>query len=109
MDLTDRRPRVWYYRPRAYTAWGYQHGSDEWGRCTMVFGTPLTGHLVIARRRSACLSVDEDARMAYVNINQPTGMLRMEELGHGIVVDIDAQTGHLAGIDIQLPPKENHR
>lgn len=103
-DLDPGSPKPWwYYPPGRCGSWGYSQGSDEWGRSTAVIGTPLTGHLVIARpRRRAWVTVDNEANMAYVNLAGPSGLLRSKELGHGLVADIDSGTGRVVGIEIHL-------
>lgn len=103
-DLDPGSPRPWwYYPPGRCGSWGYAQGSDEWGRSTAVIGTPLTGHLVIARpHRRAWVTVDNEADMAYVNLAGPSGLLRSKELGHGLIADIDSGTGRVVGVEIHL-------
>lgn len=42
----QRKPRFWF--SRSYDAWLPFLGDDEYQRRTLVIGTPLTGHVIIA-------------------------------------------------------------
>ena len=57
MALNKRR--VWFYGPGC-TGWLPRLGDDEYGRRTLVLGTPITGHIVIALWRDHCEVCDKD-------------------------------------------------
>jgi hypothetical protein len=52
------RTRVWRYRRGNLSTWLPWLGDDEYLRRTLVLGTPLTGHIVIALWHCCCQECD---------------------------------------------------
>jgi uncharacterized protein YuzE len=104
--------RWWYYRPFTHPEWRpVSHGSCEGNGCTLVIGTPLTGHLVLRRRRRMCFSYDAEIGIGYVSLatSRELGMIdfRTESVAPGVAIDYATETGEMIGIEIFANPGDD--
>jgi uncharacterized protein YuzE len=101
---SERKSRWFYYRPFRYRRWlPLWHGSCEGNQCTVMVGTPLTGHIVVKRNRSMCFVYDRKADMGYVSIltrDDGVPSLQTELVAPGVFVDYVVDTGEVFGIEI---------
>lgn len=104
----QKPPRVWFEAPHLHwrgwrTFIPYQHGGDEWGRCTAQIGWCVFGLVTIAWNRPSW-HVDKEAGAIYVNIPVRTRTYgcRVAEVAPGVNVELgkDALGEHIVGVEI---------
>lgn len=95
-------PSWWLSKPELRLGKPWAKGSDEYNRETLCIGFPFTGQVVIPNRGKTCTHYDKDANATYVYVQTKgwVGPIETIEVGHGVKIDINPDTGDLYGVEI---------